>query len=79
LTELGILERILASEITKTKQKPIDILVLSKILRPTKTIKSLEEVQAKDTKVQAKIIDIKVKRQRGHNEGTEARQAMFCD
>ena len=38
-------------------------------------IKSLEEVQAKDTKVQAKIIDIKVKWQRGHNEGSEARQA----
>jgi hypothetical protein len=38
-------------------------------------IKSLEEVQAKDTKVQAKIEDIKVKRQRGQNEGTQARQA----
>jgi hypothetical protein len=38
-------------------------------------IKSLEEVQAKDTKVQAKIIEIKVKRSRGQYEGTEARQA----
>ncbi len=38
-------------------------------------IKSLEEVQAKDTKVQAKIIEIKVKCSRGQYEGTEARQA----
>jgi hypothetical protein len=38
-------------------------------------IKSLEEVQAKDTKVQAKIIEIKVKRSREQYEGTEARQA----
>jgi hypothetical protein len=37
-------------------------------------LKSLEEVQAKDTKVQAKIQNIKVKRSRGHYEGTEARQ-----
>jgi hypothetical protein len=36
-------------------------------------LKSLEEVQAKDTKVQAKILDIKVKRSRGQYEGTEAR------
>jgi hypothetical protein len=38
-------------------------------------IKSLEEVQGKDAKVQAKISDIKIKRQRGHDKGTEARQA----
>jgi hypothetical protein len=38
-------------------------------------IKSLEEVQAKDTKVQAKSIKIKVKCSRGQYEGTEARQA----
>jgi hypothetical protein len=38
-------------------------------------IKSLEEVQIKDEKVQAKIIDIKIKRQRGPNEGSAARQA----
>jgi hypothetical protein len=38
--------------------------------------KSLEEVQSsKDFKVQEKIVDIKVKRQRGPNEGSEARQA----
>jgi hypothetical protein len=36
--------------------------------------KSLEEVQAKDTKVQAKILYIRVKRSRSHYEGTEARQ-----
>jgi hypothetical protein len=38
------------------------------------SIKSLEEVRAKDTKVQAKILDIKVKRSRGQYKGTEARQ-----
>jgi hypothetical protein len=37
--------------------------------------KSLEEVHSKDFKVQAKLLDIKVKRQRGPNEGSEARQA----
>jgi hypothetical protein len=38
-------------------------------------LKSLEEVQAKDSTVLAKISDIKVKRQRGQSEETEARQA----
>jgi hypothetical protein len=38
------------------------------------TIKSKEEVQMKDEKVQAKIIKIKRKRKRGHTEGTAARQ-----
>jgi hypothetical protein len=39
------------------------------------TIKSKEEVQTKDRKVQAKMIDIKEKRKRGPCQGTEARQA----
>jgi hypothetical protein len=38
-------------------------------------IKSKEEVQMKDQKVQAKMIDIKEKRKRGAYEGTEARKA----
>ena len=38
-------------------------------------IKSREEVQVKDEKVQAKILEIKGKRKRGVYEGTEARQA----
>jgi hypothetical protein len=37
-------------------------------------IKSKEEVQAKDKKVQATIIEIKRKHKRGHSEGTIARQ-----
>jgi hypothetical protein len=37
-------------------------------------IKSNEEVQMKDKKVQAKIIEIKRKRKRGHSKGTIARQ-----
>jgi hypothetical protein len=37
-------------------------------------IKSKEEVQVKDEKVQAKIVDITGKRKRGHSEGTQARQ-----
>jgi hypothetical protein len=44
-------------------------------LRPEKKIKSLEEVQVKDEKVQAKIMNIQIKRQRGPNEGSAARQA----
>jgi hypothetical protein len=39
-------------------------------------IKSLEEVQAKDSTVLVKISDIKVKRQRGQSKETEARQAQ---
>ena len=39
------------------------------------TIKSKEEVQTKDQKVQAKIIEMKAKRKRGHSEGNEACQA----
>ena len=38
-------------------------------------IKSREEVQVKDEKVQAKILEIKGKRKRGLYEGTEARKA----
>jgi hypothetical protein len=38
-------------------------------------IKSREEVQVKDEKVQAKILEIKGKHKRGLYEGTEARQA----
>jgi hypothetical protein len=37
-------------------------------------LKILEEVQAKDTKVQAKILNIKEKCSRGHYGGTEAHQ-----
>jgi hypothetical protein len=37
--------------------------------------KSLEGVQANDTKVQAKTLNIKVKQQRGHCKGTEPPQA----
>jgi hypothetical protein len=37
-------------------------------------IKSREEVQVKDKKVQAKILEISGKRKRGLYEGTEARQ-----
>jgi hypothetical protein len=39
------------------------------------TIKSKEEVQTKDQKVQGKIIEIKEKRKGGPSNGTEARQA----
>jgi hypothetical protein len=38
-------------------------------------IKSKEEVQTKDEKVQAKIVQIREKRKRGPSEGTEACQA----
>jgi hypothetical protein len=38
------------------------------------TIKSKEEVQMKDERVQAKIIEIKRKRKRGHSKGTMTRQ-----
>jgi hypothetical protein len=38
------------------------------------TIKSKEEVQMKDKKVQIKIIEIKKKQKEGHSEGTAARQ-----
>jgi hypothetical protein len=39
------------------------------------TIKSREEVQTKDEKVQAKIVEINGKRKRGQSEGTQERQA----
>jgi hypothetical protein len=38
-------------------------------------IKSKEEVQVKDEKVQAKMVQIKGKRKRGQSEGTEVRQS----
>ncbi len=40
-----------------------------------KMIKIKEEVQTKDLKVQAKIIEIKEKRKKGPSDGTEERQA----
>jgi hypothetical protein len=40
-------------------------------------IKSKEEVQVKDEKMQAKIFEIKGKYRRGLYEGTEARKAEF--
>jgi hypothetical protein len=39
------------------------------------TVKSKEEVQRKDEKVQAKMIEIKERWKRGHCQGTEACQA----
>jgi hypothetical protein len=39
------------------------------------TIKSKEEVQTKDIKVQAKITEIKGKRKKGHSKGTVACQS----
>ena len=43
---------------------------------PTReSVKSKKEVQRKDQKMQAKIVEIEGKRKRGHLEGTKARQA----
>jgi hypothetical protein len=66
--ELAIVARILVSKITKTKQKRIAMLVLSEMLQLTKKIKSLEEVQAKGTKVQAKITTKEHKQDKPQND-----------
>jgi hypothetical protein len=73
--ELAILARISVSEITKTRRKPTAVLGCVRNFAAREKIKSLEEVQAKDSTVLAKISDIKVKRQRGQSEETEERQA----
>jgi hypothetical protein len=62
-------------ECAKTKPKRINALDASGILlRGREAIKSREEVQVKDEKVQEKILEIKGKLKRGLYEGAEARQ-----
>ena len=63
-------------EITKMKQRLIDGSDVSGILQQAReTIKSKEEVQLKDEKVQAKIFEIKTKQKREPLEGTGVHQA----
>jgi hypothetical protein len=73
----ALLAKVLVSRITKIKQERgmIYISDVSQNFATRETIKIKEEVEVKDQKVQAKIIEIKGEVEKGPSEEAEAHQA----